>query len=271
MLLDSLSSCPPSPPESMSHYYSCSPSPLPPPLPPIDDDEIFSYLPPPPPPRPYRLVPPTNPHHAATDDDEVVQPPFKQNLPPPPKMHLHSHPYPHLATEQAGPSRPRTPPRRQMAAEQAGPSRPRTPPRRQMQMPPPQGSPFSPEKSVEDILKRYSGESNAGRVAVHLAQFYFFGTRRMSRSTAGNLDPAGMRRIREIILGKFGKKRCTEDKEALWEKCKIAIGQKASEKVIHSWPLLPRCLHPSWNTLTLYYYRTLSFILLLIVLVCCTL
>ena len=43
----------------------------------------------------------------------------------------------------------------------------------------------------------------------------------MSRSTAGNLDPAGMRRIREIILGKFGKKRCTEDKEALWEKCKI--------------------------------------------------
>ena len=48
----------------------------------------------------------------------------------------------------------------------------------------------------------------------------------MRRSTAGNLDPTGMRPIKEIIIAKFGGRRCVEDKEALWEKCKIAIGQK---------------------------------------------
>ena len=52
----------------------------------------------------------------------------------------------------------------------------------------------------------------------------------MRKSTAGNLDPNRMQRIKEIILAKFGGERCLENKEALWEKCIIAIGQKCKHQ-----------------------------------------
>ena len=45
-------------------------------------------------------------------------------------------------------------------------------------------------------MKRYSKERDAGRVAVHLAQFYFFGESVMARTTAAHLDPAKMGQIK---------------------------------------------------------------------------
>ena len=75
-------------------------------------------------------------------------------------------------------------------------------------------------------MKRYSKERDAGRVAVHLAQFYFFGESVMARTTAAHLDPAKMGQIKSLVLGKFGAKRSLADKEELWRKCRTAIGQK---------------------------------------------
>ena len=77
-------------------------------------------------------------------------------------------------------------------------------------------------------MKRYSKERDAGCVAVHLAQFYFFGESVMARTTAARLDPAKMGQIKSLVLGKFGAKRSLQlaDKEELWRKCRTAIGQK---------------------------------------------
>lgn len=79
---------------------------------------------------------------------------------------------------------------------------------------------------MEVIVSKFSHEKDAGRVAVQLAQHCFFGTRQMARSTAGSLDPTLMLRIKEIVLAKFGGRRSVTDREALWAKCKTAIGQK---------------------------------------------
>ena len=85
---------------------------------------------------------------------------------------------------------------------------------------------FSPMKTVEEILAKHSGESNAGKAACNLAEYYFFGRRTLIVSTAGSLDSVKTRRIREIILAKYGSRRCAQDQELLWDKCKKAIGQK---------------------------------------------
>ena len=85
---------------------------------------------------------------------------------------------------------------------------------------------FSPQKSVDEILAHNKGEGKAGKAAVHLAQFVFFGADMMRENTAATLDMTKMREIKNIILGKYGLKRCTQDKSALWDKCKKAIGQK---------------------------------------------
>ena len=85
---------------------------------------------------------------------------------------------------------------------------------------------FSPQKSIEEILSHNRGESKAGKAAVHLAQFVYFGADTMRQSTAATLDVAKMREIKDIILGKYAIKRCAQDRNALWEKCKKAIGQK---------------------------------------------
>ena len=87
-------------------------------------------------------------------------------------------------------------------------------------------STFSPKKSVEKMLVHHSGESNAGRAAIHLALYVFLGPDIMRKKTAGTLDATKMRQLKEIIPSKFAIKRCAQDRAALWGKCKIAIGQK---------------------------------------------
>ena len=83
------------------------------------------------------------------------------------------------------------------------------------QFPSQQPSTFSPKKSVEDVLIQNRGESRAGKAAVHLAQFVFLGADLMRQSTAATLDEIKMRHIKEIILAKYGVKRCLQDKNAL--------------------------------------------------------
>ena len=48
----------------------------------------------------------------------------------------------------------------------------------------------------------------------------YFGADMMLQSTAATLDVAKMREIKDIILGKYAIKRCAQDRNALWEKCK---------------------------------------------------
>ncbi len=48
----------------------------------------------------------------------------------------------------------------------------------------------------------------------------------MARNTAGTLDSGPMKKIKAIVLAKFGAKRSDADREAIWAKCKVAIGQK---------------------------------------------
>ena len=53
----------------------------------------------------------------------------------------------------------------------------------------------------------------------------------MATHTAGTLDPVRMGHIKEIILAKFGgRRRSAVDREAIWGKCKIAIGQKCKDE-----------------------------------------
>ena len=59
---------------------------------------------------------------------------------------------------------------------------------------------FSPQKSVDEILAHNKGEGKAGKAAVHLAQFVFFGADVMRQNTAATLDVAKMREIKNIII-----------------------------------------------------------------------
>ena len=61
---------------------------------------------------------------------------------------------------------------------------------------------------------------------MHLASKYFFGEQKLLESTTSTLDQAKMLRIKTIILSKFASRRSAADSEALWAKCKTAIGQK---------------------------------------------
>ena len=63
---------------------------------------------------------------------------------------------------------------------------------------------------------------------MQLALNYYFGPEAMRRSTAGSLDPARMNLIKNAIISKLCTRRCREDREALWERCKKAIGQKCN-------------------------------------------
>ena len=106
-----------------------------------------------------------------------------------------------------------------------------TPPRAkravpQQLMPPPKSSPRRP---ISDILGRYNKEKDAGRVAVHLAQFYYLGETATSRTTAAHLDSSKMEEIKELILSKFASRRSLADREELWRKCRVAIGQKCKQ------------------------------------------
>ena len=63
-------------------------------------------------------------------------------------------------------------------------------------------------------------------MAVQLAIQFCFGEAVMARNTAGTLEASKMKRIKAIIISKFGEKRGEADREALWAKSKTAIGQK---------------------------------------------
>ena len=96
-------------------------------------------------------------------------------------------------------------------------------------------------------------QTNAGRLAVHLAQFHFFGTEVMQRCIAGTLDQKKMSLIKEAILSKYPN-RCRQDKETLWERCRKAIGQKCNHLRYKKWLptgllwTLPHTLIPDWLT-----------------------
>ena len=64
-------------------------------------------------------------------------------------------------------------------------------------------TPFSPQKEVDEILALNKGEAKAGKAAVHLAQYVFFGTDEMRRNTAATLDTKD---IKHILVGKYGAK-----------------------------------------------------------------
>ena len=66
-------------------------------------------------------------------------------------------------------------------------------------------------------------------MAVQLAVKHFFGEDVMASNTAGSLDSSKMRTIKTIILAKFGAKKSEEEKEDIWARCKIAIGQKCKQ------------------------------------------
>jgi hypothetical protein len=70
-------------------------------------------------------------------------------------------------------------------------------------MPPP---PTSPRKPISEILGRYNKEKDAGQVAVHLAQFYYFGVTAMSQTTATRQDLSKMEAMKELITAKFSAK-----------------------------------------------------------------
>ena len=65
----------------------------------------------------------------------------------------------------------------------------------------------------------------AGKAAVNLAEHYFFGRGTLA---AGSLEKGKMRRIKEIVLAKYGAKSSAVDQDLLWDKCKKAIGQKCN-------------------------------------------
>ena len=96
----------------------------------------------------------------------------------------------------------------------------------QQSMPPPHASPRRP---IAQILAKYSDDKDAGRVAVHLVQFYFFGETELSNTTAARLDAVKMKKIKTLISSKFGAKRSFVDKEKLWGKCRVVIGQKCKQ------------------------------------------
>ena len=62
-----------------------------------------------------------------------------------------------------------------------------------------------------------TGEVKAVKAAVHLAQYVLFGTESMRTNTAASLDE---KKMKNIILGNYGIKRCAQDRSALWRKCK---------------------------------------------------
>ena len=99
---------------------------------------------------------------------------------------------------------------------------PSTPPWAVM-MPPPT---LSPRRLISEIMSQFSKEKDAGRVAVHLAQFYFFGESVIAKTTAARLDPIQMEEIKHLIISKFAGNRSMADKEDLWRRCRVAIGQK---------------------------------------------
>ena len=50
----------------------------------------------------------------------------------------------------------------------------------------------------------------------------------MAEHTPGTLDPIQMERIKDITIAKFAKNRLQKDQDALWKKCKDAIGHKCN-------------------------------------------
>ena len=51
----------------------------------------------------------------------------------------------------------------------------------------------------------------------------------MATTTAARLDPTIMEEIKQLIVSKFAEKRSMADKEELWRRCRVAIGQKCKQ------------------------------------------
>ena len=85
---------------------------------------------------------------------------------------------------------------------------------------------FSPRRLIENIVSRFHYQKDAGRLAVMLAMEYFFGQDYMSRHTTATLEPDRMLQLKAIVLSKFAARRSEPDREHLWGKWRIAIGQK---------------------------------------------
>lgn len=90
----------------------------------------------------------------------------------------------------------------------------------------PRTRPFTPKKRLDEILSRYTLEKDAGRATNQLAELYFFGPQTMATNTVSTLDKELLKRIRGIILSRFGRKKSAADQEVLWSRCRTALGQR---------------------------------------------
>ena len=100
-----------------------------------------------------------------------------------------------------------------------------TPPRLGAMLPPT----TSPRRPMNEILGHYS-KKDAGQVAVHLAQFYFFGESLMGKTTAARLDTTKIDEIKHLIVTKFGENRSAAVKEEIWRRCYWAKMQTIASK-----------------------------------------
>ena len=73
------------------------------------------------------------------------------------------------------------------------------------------------KKTIQDILRKYNYERNAGRLAVQLAQFHFFETQIMKWSTAGTLDPHKMQTDKRCHFGKIPNKMLSGQRSPMGE------------------------------------------------------
>lgn len=88
---------------------------------------------------------------------------------------------------------------------------------------------FSPTKTIESITAQFHDSRDAGRMAIQLALYHFFGEDMMARNTPGTLDPSKMQEIKNIVIKKFAMNSSPEDQETLWKKCKDAIGHRCND------------------------------------------
>ena len=88
---------------------------------------------------------------------------------------------------------------------------------------------FHPTKTIESITAQFHDSRDAGRMAIQLALYHFFGEDVMAISTPGTLDSTKMQEIKNIAIKKFAMNSSPEDQKTLWRKCKDAIGHRCND------------------------------------------
>jgi len=83
---------------------------------------------------------------------------------------------------------------------------------------------FSPTNTTESITAQFNDVRDAGKMAIHLALYHFFGDV-VSVSTPGTLDPIKMQEIKNTVIKKFSPK----NQGMVWKKCRDAIGHKYND------------------------------------------